>query len=548
MRKIRRVEQRTQIREAFRTEKTPEMIVKLMNVIGRRAGISDVKVVPVPDYYSNRYGQFIGFYVRYNSGDILRFNFLRKGKGDHFYSIDLVSPKTIRPYQTIMLNGYNVVEVVDYVADILTGDYFKYAESYTGSGRRIRERTSMYSVVELWIDSNPNAKATIQNALQRALRGRALNDVLEAIRPDFEAFRDQQHVPASINAQSEFKINCKKYFNQHGIDASVIPTVEVVPGDAVTETPEEPVDPVEKEAYEGLLKNEHFIKFKLLRTYCEEVAKGNKDFRGIYVYGTGGIGKTHWIDKILKPLPNAFSTNEKAPGYTGLVRVLYRHRDEDEILILDDVVTGADMKNENIQWLLKSALGDKHHVKITPANEGEESHFDRKTDSLVLCEEEYNELALEFGGDTYKERRLKESLMTEDMARVDITTTIDRVQDFDFLSTLIFISNYPYIAQAVADRCWSLKMVFTQHQILDLIHEALVSSAPSAPLDTLMTAFDETDLKMTVEEAWQYLDKQVDISETRNMSFRLFHRIVVLVNLGFKSEVLLRQAIKVEIS
>ena len=44
-----------------------------------------------------------------------------------------------------------------------------------------------------------------------------------------------------------------------------------------------------KTAYDAFFENEHIIKFKILRVYCQQIAKNNPAFKSIYIYGDGGI-------------------------------------------------------------------------------------------------------------------------------------------------------------------------------------------------------------------------------------------------------------------
>ena len=67
------------------------------------------------------------------------------------------------------------------------------------------------------------------------------------------------------------------------------------------------------------------------------------------------FGKSYWVDRILTPLPNTKNISGKVTGHTGLVKALYNNR-EGKIVIFDDVITDTDMKNQNIQVILKAAL------------------------------------------------------------------------------------------------------------------------------------------------------------------------------------------------
>ena len=188
--KVNKFSEGQRIEEGFRVSKTPEMIVKLMNVIARKAKISGVIVSPVPDHYSNKYGSFVGFFVRYNREDILRFNFQRTGSSDQFYSIDIYDIKKMIPIKTIDLLGYNVVDVVEYVADVLSGEFETYAEGYDRSNgqRKLSEAITYLQAVTMWFGENPEIENSIRNLIDSRPTPTKLAEGLNRVRPSFEAF------------------------------------------------------------------------------------------------------------------------------------------------------------------------------------------------------------------------------------------------------------------------------------------------------------------------------------------------------------------------
>lgn len=534
--KVNKFSEGQRIEEGFRVSKTPEMIVKLMNVIARKAKISGVIVSPVPDHYSNKYGSFVGFFVRYNREDILRFNFQRTGSSDQFYSIDIYDIKKMIPIKTIDLLGYNVVDVVEYVADVLSGEFETYAEGYDRSNgqRKLSEAITYLQAVTMWFGENPEIEVSIRNLIDSRPTPTKLAEGLERVRPSFEAFLPRTGVRLSRNAENAFKLNVKKHFENDGANASAIPSIQVIPGVAenlLAATPQQ------ETAYDAFFENEHIIKFKILRVYCQQIAKNNPAFKSIYIYGDGGIGKSYWVDRILTPLPNTKNISGKVTGYTGLVKALYNNR-EGKIVIFDDVITDTDMKNQNIQVILKAALDPDPPRLITILKAStNESYVERG--KFYLNEADYAEFS-----------NFKKEKLNEELELTDLTDPIyqDTPDEFNYNSSTVFITNYKKVPQPVEDRCWILQMEFNNEQILDLIRDSLIDCLPEAEESILLEAYEAVDRDITLKKAHEFLS---GLSQNnmipRKLSFRVFNRVVAIMSLGFKDDDIMKAAIRIEL-
>lgn len=534
--KVNKFSEGQRIEEGFRVSKTPEMIVKLMNVIARKAKISGVIVSPVPDHYSNKYGSFVGFFVRYNREDILRFNFQRTGSSDQFYSIDIYDIKKMIPIKTIDLLGYNVVDVVEYVADVLSGEFETYAEGYDRSNgqRKLSEAITYLQAVTMWFGENPEIENSIRNLIDSRPTPTKLAEGLERVRPSFEAFLPRTGVRLSRNAENAFKLNVKKHFENDGANASAIPSIQVIPGVAenlLAATPQQ------ETAYDAFFENEHIIKFKILRVYCQQIAKNNPAFKSIYIYGDGGIGKSYWVDRILTPLPNTKNISGKVTGYTGLVKALYNNR-EGKIVIFDDVITDTDMKNQNIQVILKAALDPDPPRLITILKAStNESYVERG--KFYLNEADYAEFS-----------NFKKEKLNEELELTDLTDPIyqDTPDEFNYNSSTVFITNYKKVPQPVEDRCWILQMEFNNEQILDLIRDSLIDCLPEAEESILLEAYEAVDRDITLKKAHEFLS---GLSQNnmipRKLSFRVFNRVVAIMSLGFKDDDIMKAAIRIEL-
>ncbi len=521
-----------ELEEGFRAGKTPEMIKKLMGVIGRKANISDMIVSPVPDYYANKEGSFIGFFVKYNGNEFLRFNFLKSGSSNKFYSIDKYDLTTMKPDYTIDLQGYNVVEVVDYISDILNGTYWNYVESYK-KDNKLEERTTIRNSVEEWLRTNFEIKQNLIDVINSGNRSRvnqAIRDNLES----FENFASRNNYPTSNNNFGAVRYHVKKILEDERVNASSIPSVEVRDGQN-----ENLVSPgsEQEEAYNSIIENEHIFKFKALRIYCTEIKKGNENFKSLYIYGDGGIGKSHWVKNILGELPQTEMKTGKLRGYTGLVQTLYDNR-QDTILVLDDVMADKDMKNPNVGNILKAALDPEppRKVEILKASSGNrrsnESYAEKG--KIYLSEEEYKEF------EVWKNQKIEEEKkFKEESEFVDISEPIidDSPDEFYFDSVVIFITNYKEVPQPIQDRCWIIQMDFDNNQILELIEESLKTAIPDANSDILDEAYEIADKEVSQRETLELL-KGLEAKKLipRKLSFRVFNRITILLSLGIKEE------------
>ncbi len=515
------------INEGFRAGKTPEMLKKLMGVIGRKTGISDFTVSPVPDYYANKKNSYIGFFIKYNGDKYLRFNFLKSGSSNKFDSIDYYNMRIMQPDYTIDLQGYNVVEVVDYISDILTGEFWNYTESYKRKEYKLEERTSFKDTVKAWLEDNESIKDELISVIQSGNRNR-INSSIESYLSYFEDFARDNRMPLSSNNFGALRYHLKKILSEENVNTEDIPSVEVEPGES-----ENLVSPGsdQEEAYNNLMNNEHILKFKALRVYCLQIKKGNENFKSLYIYGDGGIGKSFWVRKILEDLPQTEMKTGKLGGYTGVVQTLYDNR-RDKILILDDVLTDGEMKNPTIGNILKAALDPDPPRKIevvrasSRGRQSNESYFEKG--KFYLNEEDYTEF------EEWKKKKIR-----EEMEFVDLTEPIidDSPNEFYFDSVVVFITNYKGVPQPIQDRCWILQMDFNNNQILELIEESLKVAEPDAELDVLDEAYKIADKKVAQETALELL-KGMDAKNLvpRKLSFRVFNRIVVLLSMGIKEE------------
>lgn len=464
--------------EAFRAGYAPTAAQKIFNVIGRRLGTS-IKMSPVPMDYSNSTGKYTGYIGNIGNGEMVRVNF-HLGKSDRVISVDYWKKPATKPDYTIDLSEFNVVQIIDTVVDVITGDYFDDLDLIEES-KIIREQAPFTRLMKMQPKTNKEMLAywlswsdneDWYEGLQQ--RGKTDFDALfEAYSKD--AIKHRIKPPKTVSSFRVLVSTTLKWMRQEEAAESV-PVASVkkgVPEDYVETTPEE------ADEFQELMSNSHIQKFELMRHICEEMAKGNKEYLGAYVFGTGGIGKSYLARQILEPLPNTYYTKGTISGYTGLLQMLFDHKDG-EILVLDDIVSPKHMGNPIIENILKAVLDPDppRRVKVE------------------------KKLAMGAGaGDD-----------DEEVAE-------DSIYDFEFNSSIMFITNYDKIPQALEDRCWTIKMIFNNQQIADIIENALPNIIGTVP-------------KEDKEFVLDFLRKHL---AGKKLSFRLLKRCVS-VYMAFKDD------------
>ena len=102
--------------------------------------------------------------------------------------------------------------------------------------------------------------------------------------------------------------------------------------------------------------------------------------------------------------------------------------------------------------------------------------------------------------------------------------------------------SYKKVPQPIQDRCWFIKMEFTNKQIIDLIEDSLKTAIPDGDIRTLEEMYQEIAPEPTSVEALEILRGM----EARNLvksklSFRLFNMAVALVEQGSSKEEILKE-------
>lgn len=514
MRKIKYLSEKQKVEEAFKAGSSEKVAEKMYAILSRKVGKSFI-FSNYPTEYSNKEGKFLGYYATLGT-TLVRINFLLL-KSDNVHSVDVFSKNTRKPDTTLHLMGSNIVQVIGQIADYFTGDYFRYDESTLEGRQALREALKHSELLEMYIEENPNLLSEVD-------RGRV------SIEAEYQKFFQycEDKGRKGPKAESAFLYLMKKYVKDNGLNFN-IPSIEVLSGQH-----EDPIntDSEAAGAFEELIENEHLLKFRTLEYYMNEMAAGNPNFSGVYVYGDGGVGKSYLAKKYLEPLPQTFYMTGKVKGYLGFAKLLFNHR-ENEIIVMDDSVTKEDMNNSAIENILKAALDPEspRNIKIQTA---QESSVTNTRDGLIisLTESEMNE---------YTKQALSENTEV-----VDFTSPegMDSPTDFIFDSKMVFLTNYPKIPQALQDRCWALQMIFTNEQIMDIIEVNIAKIAPDKVPEArelyLMTQFNSTtgEYEEFADIEGNELDTKavVEFMRTQSMSglvkrkysVRIFKRLLAL--------------------
>lgn len=109
-------------RETFRSSETGNMMQKVADVLTRKSG--GKVIISKTGVFTDIGGKiFLSYKGRYNLTPI-QFNFSSSGSSDTLDSMDIYgNAPNMTPTSTIRFNGYNIVQIIDLVASVLSGDF-----------------------------------------------------------------------------------------------------------------------------------------------------------------------------------------------------------------------------------------------------------------------------------------------------------------------------------------------------------------------------------------------------------------------------------------
>lgn len=328
--------------EAFEKGTSYLVIQKVANVLSRKIGKA-IYVSSYPEDIITSNGNFIAYTSILGNKEKLRWNFDVSGRSDKIVSISYF--KNVyddKPVYVIEFEGENIVQIIDDVADVLTGNF---EESY-----RKHERASFASDLFLrWLDSDKRKNIDL-------IQNERLSAVFENY---FMRWIYDNHEKEM--SRGAFMKEAKDYLDSKGLRNRYARSVSVKKGSKeVTVTNKA----LQKE-FEALISGVSLEdKFQMIDYYIRMLL--NTDSKKLLIIvGDPGIGKTKTVrDSLL-----ANKGSWKVAGGSGAVKnaealhiTMFQHKDD--VLLLDDVDSLLRGSNKDIISMLK-ALGDPGKSEIT---------------------------------------------------------------------------------------------------------------------------------------------------------------------------------------
>ncbi len=424
--------------EGFRSGKALSMMPKIINIINKRTS-NDYMFSPMVGNWKDSRGKWSAYEAYATSGEVLRFKFAL-GKSDVIKEVEyLENYSDAKSKYIIDLEGFNIVQVLDYITDVLTGEFAKYSGNKLAASKKSKNNleeagTKVEDSVKKWmIDSD------LVHVLSRSSE-RDLEDYL----PQYNQYASLNSF-RTTNSVNGFKYNCKRALKAMKVNNDIA-AVSVVAGETSTTI----VDSTEQTLFDDeVIENEHLIKYQLMEIAINRIRDGDPNLAGVYIYGTGGVGKSFYATQELGPLPNTVYKSGAIQGYTGLLEILYPNR-HGMIIVLDDIISPALIKNGNVENIFKGALGSTRHVDII------------RPGSSATAESK-----------TKNQPKLNEEDFFDVDSLTDFNDTAEDKYNFDFTSKIVFITNIPYVPEAFADRVETANMILTKEQIIDVIKSKL---------------------------------------------------------------------------
>lgn len=332
------------VNEVFRQEQADKVLGKMSNIIGRKLGVA-VGFNPISMYITqNNEDAYIAI-INGNDNYVFSYNVLGNDINSITVYKDIVS---LDPVFTIDLKGYNIIQVLDEIVEIL-----KYYIA-TGSEPDLDElmergpENKSIKIFMQWLNTNKNLNQDM--ILNRR--------IVHVYNKEFSDWLDQNRMVLSLGS---FKRAVKAYLDKQGLENAYAHKVVIVRG---TKVSERPIASKEDRDWEKLKAQGYEDIFDQLRTTVIETCKGT--FNALYVYGGSGIGKSKIVNDAV------YSTGAKALFFSGgiksaddLANLLYKYKNN-YVLVFDDFDSA--FKDKNKREILLAALEDSRSRNITWIN------------------------------------------------------------------------------------------------------------------------------------------------------------------------------------
>jgi hypothetical protein len=435
---------------------------KTARVISRKIGIP-VGTSPILEIFSNKLGKFKSFFG-FMGDRAIRFNFLLS-KGDIFHSIDLYdSVESMVPPKNIDLQGYNIVQVIDQVVDVITGEYLRYdniplaASSSNKKDNKLQEKSKYVNYIVDWLQQNQHLLNDISKGTFDYKEGS--EDFLQFAKTQYGITRS---APLSSGSFKKFVADALEEGNL-GINPGVVPNVKVQQGQPVQKIA---LDPNLQALYEKAVNPPPKQILDEMEADTRLVAQGSPIKPGLLIYGKPGTGKTQTVERVLKEegvKPKKFDT--PLTGYTGFLNALFQNK-TGEVLLFDD--NDSLFKDEQNINMLKKVLDMKPVRTIA---------------------------------------------VSKPTKVVGTNIVID--EDFEFDSKIIFISNQTKMEPALLSRLAGVtySINFSKEEMLQLIKDSLYDMYAEIP--------DITDVMR--EEVFEFCEKA--LPAFNDIDYRAFNYVL----------------------
>ena len=453
--------QESRVEEAFRPGKSKLVVKKLERILFRRLK-TKIAICPLPTSIVNSKGKFLQYFGGFGK-DVRIFSIdFHIGSSEEIYSISFYDNKLKpnQPTRVAYLNGFNIVQVIDQIADLFTGVFDTYEEAYGHEDNRVREADTRMKLVDMttaYLQEFPDyAPEIIKDKFD-----------YEGHIPEFLSFilRKFGSKRKGITAGA-LKYNLCQTIEQHpefGSFAS-IPVISVTDNPPKNTPTNDSLSPENQTIWDAVESSSAQDKWAEYERWVKLIGVADPHSYSLIAYGMPGTGKTHECKRILGECgANFIVLGSAITDMKAIMIQLYEHR-EDEVVVFDDL--DSILSSSNRSNMFKQVFQQKK-VRTIGMN------------ATV-------------------------SYRDEDGNKQTMPPT------FEFTSRCIMLSNKPrdYFEEAILNRVYSVELNFTKEEMLEFIYDKL---------DKLASDFDEIthDERITVYKLLMDFKDKIDYISLR---------------------------------
>ena len=351
----------TKVQEAFLPGKSSLVVSKLEKILARRLR-ANFAICPLPTSVVNSKGKFLQYFGVYRKGTTKWFSVdfhISKSEAIYSFSFYENEKKMEQPTQVVYLNGFNIVQVIDQIADCFTGDINLYDEAVYRKGSKVREaRLTIKDMVASWLEKNPGyADEIVSDKFD--YEGH-ISEFLSFIQAEFHSRKND------ITAGSLKWNACKAIEENPDLgDFSKIPSVAVDDNPPKNRPTDDSLSAEDLALWDEVMNTTAVDKWEQYREYVTLIAEKDQMSWNLIAYGMPGTGKTHDCEQILRAHGADYTVLGSAiTDLRAIMIQLYEHRD-DEIIVFDDL--DAILSSSNRSNMFKQIFQQKK-TRITGMN------------------------------------------------------------------------------------------------------------------------------------------------------------------------------------